>query len=77
MALGSVAGLIGLVSLPLALPFAWLTHGLLSYMFIVVDFFNNFSFAAVSLPALPWWSLIVFYLFLYAVYLRLYKTTRD
>jgi len=68
MALGFMAGLVGLGSLTLAVPFAWSANLLLSYMFTVVSAFSALPFASLMLPPLPWWSVAVAYVFLAVVY---------
>ncbi len=45
-----VAGLGALVSIPLALPFAFLAHGVLSYIVAVATFFADIPFASVFVP---------------------------
>ncbi len=46
---GFMVGMVGLVNGFLAMPFAWLTDLLLSYMIAVVHFFSGFSFATTRL----------------------------
>lgn len=77
MALTFVAGHIGMVSMFLATPFAWAGHVFLMYMFFVVRVFSEIPFASVSLPAMPWWLLVLFYVVpLFGTYLYKNKTTR-
>jgi competence protein ComEC len=76
MALVSVAGLVGMVSLTLALPFAWLAHLLLSYMFLIVGTFAHVPFAAATLPPLDWVWVPVMYGAIYLVYRRMTKPAR-
>ena len=51
-----VAGVVALVSTPLALPFAFLAHGVLTYIVAMANFFANIPFASVFVPTftLPW-----------------------
>jgi competence protein ComEC len=67
MALTFVAGTLGTVSGVIALPFAWPAHVLLAYMFSVVDLFSQVPFAAVSLPLMSWWCVVLFYILLAGV----------
>lgn len=61
MLCGFVAGMVGLILTPLAIPLAWLTHILLSYIFVVVDAFSRVPFVSISLPPIPGWFLFVLY----------------
>jgi membrane protein implicated in regulation of membrane protease activity len=47
---------VALISTPLALPFAFLAHGVLSYIVAVATFFADIPFASVFVPTftLPW-----------------------
>lgn len=74
MAVGFVVGLLGMIAAPLAAPFAFLTHGILAYVFFIVAWFDSLPFASVSLPPVPVWVLPVLYgvmaLLLYRVYTK-------
>ncbi|MBI1960866.1 MAG: ComEC/Rec2 family competence protein [Candidatus Liptonbacteria bacterium] len=43
MLFGAVGGVIGLISLPIALPFLWITHGILWYEIVVIRIFGSIS----------------------------------
>lgn len=76
MAVSFIAGHIGMVSILLATPFAWIGYVLLEYMFLVVHLFSKLPFAFVSLPRLPWWMLVLSYLVpLLLVYMYKTRTT--
>ena len=68
MALSFIAGVVGMHSLFFASPFAWAGYLLLTYMFLVVDFFASVPFASVSLPVMPWWVLVLCYSIVPLVY---------
>jgi competence protein ComEC len=63
MLTGFLSGAIGLLSPTLALPLAYITHGVLSYLFFVVYLFSLFPFSAVTLPLVHWSVILLFYVF--------------
>ena len=72
MFLSFVAGIVGMHSLFLATPFAWAGYILLTYMFLVVDFFSSIQFASVTLPVMQWWVLLLFYCIALIIYCKTY-----
>jgi competence protein ComEC len=72
MAVGFGAGILGIVSTSLAAPFAFLAHGILAYVFLIVSWFATLPFASVHIPPMPVWVVPVLYtlagLYLYRVY---------
>lgn len=77
MLLGFIAGLIGIVSGSVALPFALVAHVLVSYIFAVVHFFTSVPFASVEIPALHWSVVAFLYGILLIGYFKIQKTTRT
>lgn len=77
MLTGFIAGLLGMASTFLALPFAWITHIVLSYMFLIVALCNSFPYAAMTLPILPMWSLLLVYAFFPLLYFYKRKITKP
>ena len=63
MLFGFLAGVIGWLSTTIALPFAYIAHGLLSYELFVVDIFSRLPFASISIEHFPIWLMILFYVF--------------
>lgn len=63
MLFGFLTGVIGLVSSFLALPFAFVTYGLLAYELNVVQVFAALPFVSVSIPYFPAWLMFSFYIF--------------
>ncbi len=61
MAATFVAGTIGLVFSPIALPIAWIASLLLSYVFRVVALCAEIPFAAVSFSPIPYWVIVLMY----------------
>lgn len=61
MFLGFLTGFIGFLSTSLALPFAWATHGLLSYELWVVDLFSQVPMASVHVAYFPVIFVVVAY----------------
>ncbi len=61
MLVGFLTGAIGLISNWMALPFAYLTHFLLSYELKVVELFADLPFASVKIPFFPFWLMLVIY----------------
>ncbi len=69
MAVGFAAGMVAMVSGALAVPLAFVTYLVFTYMFIVVDVFAALPFAAVELPPIPLWSLALMYALLASPFL--------
>ncbi len=61
MLVGAVTGVIALCNTVLAYPLASITYGLLAYELWIVQTLASVPFAAVRLPALPLWSVALFY----------------
>ncbi|MDZ4284900.1 MAG: ComEC/Rec2 family competence protein [Patescibacteria group bacterium] len=61
MLLGFLAGVVGLVSMVLATPFAWLATALLGYMLTVTSMFSSLPFASIALPPLPVYGVVLSY----------------
>ncbi len=56
-----ITGVVALIAVPLALPFAYIAYGLLTYCISIVSFFANLPFAAFVVPAFPFVLVIVSY----------------
>ena len=69
MGIGTLAGLIGNFSIVIATPFAFVTHLLLQYIIILVNFFAQIPFAYVTLKGvsifvcLGLYSLLIFWIY--------------
>ena len=63
MLIGFVTGLLGYISHVIALPFAFLSHIILSYVFLVVKIFDSLSFASISIPYFGATLFITLYVF--------------
>lgn len=63
MLVGFLASFIMFFSHFLALPFAWFGAALLSYVIGTVRFFSKIPFAAFSVPLLPFWGVVLVYVF--------------
>ena len=63
-------GIIGLVWLKLAQILAFANWVVLKYIFLVVDYLGNLSFAAISLPKGEWWWIPSYYLILWVIFAR-------
>ena len=61
MGLTFVAGVIGMVSSTLALPFAYLAYLSLSYIIVIAEFFSRVPLAAFSVPQFPFWVVVTAY----------------
>lgn len=68
-----LAGLVGLVSVTLATPLAWIAHGLLAYMITVVEWWANLPLASVIVPAFPVWVMLSVYMVMGVVWLTVTK----
>ncbi len=73
MLVGFLAGMVGLVSTFLALPFAFLSHILLSYVIFISRFFSHLPLAVFELRVFPFWVVIA----AYAVYFYILWTRRE
>ena len=67
MFFGFCAGVIGMFSSILALPFAYISYLLLSYELKIVEIFSNLSFSSYSFPSLSMW--LVFLIYALMIYL--------
>jgi len=61
MLLGFITGVTGLLFPLLALPFAYVTYGLLSYQLTVVELFAKLPFASVEIKSFPLWAMLLIY----------------
>ena len=77
MLTGFVAGVLEMAHIFLSVPFAWVTHLILSYMFFVVELFSAMPFVAVDVPPIPWWLLVLMYIFPTLFFLYKNKTARP
>ncbi|MDD3662894.1 MAG: ComEC/Rec2 family competence protein [Candidatus Pacebacteria bacterium] len=59
-----LTSVLGFISSFFALPFGYLAHLILSYVFSVINFFANFSFSSVGIKSFPLIITILLYLFL-------------
>jgi competence protein ComEC len=64
MFVGFFAGIVGIVSLTLALPFAAMSFLLLSYILKVVDVFSSLPFSVIQMPSLSGLEVAVIYAFM-------------
>jgi competence protein ComEC len=62
MLFGFVTGMMALISVTLALPFAFITSLLLSYELKVIDFFASLPFAALSVEKFPLSIVVIIYI---------------
>jgi competence protein ComEC len=72
-----LTGAIGMLSIPVAQVFAWVTHILLSYELFMVRTFAKLPFASVHLPAFSKWWVVGFYAAFFAIYLLLKNYHRS
>lgn len=61
MLFGFLTGLAGFLSVTLSLPFAYLSHALLSYIFLIAEWFDSLPFAAYDLGIFPAWVMTLVY----------------
>jgi len=73
MLFGFLAGMIGLISTWLSLPFSYLTYFLLSYELKVVELFADLPFASVKIPYFPFWLMLVVYGFYFLFWTKFAK----
>lgn len=72
-----MTGAIGMLSIPIAQVFAWVTHLLLSYELFMVENFARLPFASVHMPAFSKWWVVGFYVLFTLVYLYRSKGVRG
>ena len=70
MGFGALAGFMGIFSVWLARPFAFVTHLLLFYITHLIQFFAKIPLASVVLKNFPLWLCLVFYFFILIKILR-------
>ncbi|MAF59394.1 MAG: ComEC/Rec2 family competence protein [Candidatus Pacebacteria bacterium] len=63
MLIGFLTGVVGLLSVGLSLPFAFISYALLTYQLTIVDFFARLPFASVQIDNFPFIFVIVLYAF--------------
>src|SRR3989344_3601164 len=73
MFFGALASFAGLLHTVLATPFGYAAYFLLHYEILAAEFFGNLPLAAVSVPSLPTWVIVLSYLALGAFIYRLYR----
>lgn len=56
-----LAGMTGMMWIPLSIPFAWLSHMLLSYELTIVRWFADIPYASLNVPIFSKWWVVVFY----------------
>lgn len=61
MMFGAAAGFLSFISHLIAMPFAYLTYGLLHYIFKMVDVGASIPYAAINIKSFPLWGMIVCY----------------
>ena len=62
MLLGFITGIVGLVSQTITFVFMVPAYLLLKLQLVFVEFFNKLSFAAVYIPPIPWWFVLLLYI---------------
>lgn len=62
MLFGFVAGIIGLGSTLIALPFAFVAYGLLTYELWIVDLFASIPFASIQIPSISILGIVLIYI---------------
>lgn len=62
MLIGFIATIIDYASSMLAMPFAYLSHLLLSWILLVSHYLGNLSFAAISIPPVSFWLISIVYI---------------
>lgn len=77
MLLGFLAGILSFVSTIIALPFAYLTYGLLAYELKIVDVFASLPFASINIPYFPFWLMLVVYGIYFFILIRLSPTSEP
>ena len=72
-----VAGVVALMSVTLALPFAFLAHGVLSYIVAIATFFANIPFASVFVPTFTLSWVFILYAFIGAALMWFSRKKSD
>lgn len=72
MLFGFIAGVIGIISSVAALPFAFISYGLLTYELTVVEWFSVIPFASINIPSISILGVLIIYL-VYGVVLFRYS----
>ncbi len=75
MLVGFITGFIAMFSPLFASPFAFVTYLFTFSELSVVKLFSHFPFSAFSVPAFPWWMMILAYAVFFVIYMRLQKAT--
>ncbi|HEY4715044.1 MAG TPA: ComEC/Rec2 family competence protein [Candidatus Paceibacterota bacterium] len=75
MLFGFIAGLLGLISTYIALPFSFLSHLLLGYELGIIKWFSSFDFAAINIGQFSLVLVVLIYLFYLWIIFRKKKLT--
>ena len=62
-----IAGMSGMFVSSVALPFAWVSHVLLSYELFIVDYFARLPFASINVGEFSFWFVVGFYVVIIGV----------
>lgn len=73
MLLAFLAGTLALVSVPLALPVAYAAYGALHYVIVLAERLAALPYAAVPVPPIPFWAVVLAYALLGLLLYRVYQ----
>lgn len=73
MLFGFLTGMVGFIHIILSLPFAYVTHALLTYQLKVVDLFASLPFASLHIAPFPFWLALLIYIGYGILIWKLYK----
>jgi len=73
MLFGFLTGVLGFIGSAVALPFGFVSYGLLAYVLKIVEWFSALPFAAISTPQIPAWEVFVIYGVYAVLLLALYR----
>lgn len=78
MLLVFITGMVGMLSINLVQPVAFLAHLLLSYELLLVRNFSQLEFASISVPSFPIWWVGIFYMIFFIIYLYfIYRSDQN
>ncbi len=77
MLTGFLTGILEMFHIVLSVPFGFVTYLILRYMFGMVSLFSTVPLAAVDVPPIPWWLLVLMYLLPILFMVYKHKTTQP
>ncbi len=77
MFLGTATGILAFIHQVIAVPFGYLTYGILNFVFKAVHVGSELPFASVTISSFPLWATLVCYVTILIIVLKFYLITKN